>query len=99
MKIGNELVVCYHSVGRMIVNAADDECEVHEMVSVTICGEVKQIGDDISVSELLQQENVEMQQYVTVSINEEFVGRDDYGQRLLRDGDVVEFLYFMGGGR
>ena len=36
--------------------------------------------------------------YVTVSINDEFVARDEHDNIVLKDGDVVEFLYFMGGG-
>ena len=39
-----------------------------------------------------------MPEYVSVSVNEEFVKKNDYGTRALNGGDVVEFLYFMGGG-
>ena len=69
------------------------------MIQVTVCGDKKQIADEVSVSELLIIENVEMPEYVSVSINEEFVLREDFGSRLIKDGDVVEFLYFMGGGQ
>ena len=48
---------------------------------------------------LLEQENVEMPEYVSVSINEEFVKREDFDKRIVEDGDEMEFLYFMGGGR
>ncbi len=53
---------------------------------------------ELTVKELLAFQNVEMQDYVTVQINGEFVSRDDFGTLPVRDGDVVEFLYFMGGG-
>ena len=36
--------------------------------------------------------------YVTVTLNDEFVERDNFETTVLKDGDVVEFLYFMGGG-
>ena len=36
--------------------------------------------------------------YITVSINEEFVPSDEKETTVLKEGDVVEFLYFMGGG-
>jgi sulfur carrier protein len=39
-----------------------------------------------------------MPEYVTVSINEEFVATEDKPKTVLKDGDNVEFLYFMGGG-
>ena len=47
---------------------------------------------------LIAQENVEMPEYVTVSINEEFVVSEDKESTVLKEGDNVEFLYFMGGG-
>ena len=34
----------------------------------------------------------------TVSVNEEFVNSADFETRTLKEGDEVEFLYFMGGG-
>lgn len=43
-------------------------------------------------------ENVETPEYVTVSINEEFVESAAKDSTVLKDGDNVEFLYFMGGG-
>ena len=39
-----------------------------------------------------------MPEYVTVSINEESVPSDEKETTVLKEGDVVEFLYFMGGG-
>ena len=47
---------------------------------------------------LCEKENVETPEYVTVSVNDEFVERVDF-EKALKDGDEVEFLYFMGGGR
>lgn len=69
------------------------------MIQVTIGGERKQIEDGVSVTKLLELENVEMPQYVSVSINEEFVKREDFDRRTVKEGDEIEFLYFMGGGR
>ena len=47
---------------------------------------------------LIELENVDMPEYVTVSINEEFVATEVKPKTVLMDGDNVEFLYFMGGG-
>ena len=69
------------------------------MIQVTISGEKKQLAEGVSVTELLELDNVEMPEYVSLSINEEFVQREDFGTRTVSDGDEIEFLYFMGGGR
>ncbi len=53
---------------------------------------------ELTVKELLSYQNVEMQDYVTVQINDEFIAREDFETLVVKDGDVVEFLYFMGGG-
>lgn len=68
-------------------------------MQVTVGGEKKQYPEGTSVTKLLEEEQVEMPEYVSVSINEEFVQRADFDTRLLKEGDEVEFLYFMGGGR
>ena len=60
---------------------------------ITVAGEKKEVKDGLTLPELIAQENVEMPEYVTVSINEEFVA-----STVLKEGDNVEFLYFMGGG-
>jgi len=41
---------------------------------------------------------VETPQYVTVTLNDEFLQSGTFEQTVLKDGDSVEFLYFMGGG-
>lgn len=68
-------------------------------MKITVSGENKEVKDGITVTELIAQENVETPDYVTVSVNEEFINREDFEKTALKDGDVVEFLYFMGGGR
>ncbi|MBP5249758.1 MAG: sulfur carrier protein ThiS [Lachnospiraceae bacterium] len=65
---------------------------------ITVAGAKKEYKDGLTLPELLQAEKVEMPEYVTVSINEEFVETADKESRVLKDGDNVEFLYFMGGG-
>ena len=65
---------------------------------ITIAGIRKEVRDHLTVAELIEQEQVETPQYVTVSVNEEFVESGAFADRILREGDEVEFLYFMGGG-
>ena len=52
-----------------------------------------------TVAQLIIDENVETPEYVTVTINDEFVKSGTFEETTLKDGDVVEFLYFMGGGQ
>ena len=68
-------------------------------MKITDSGEKKEVADGLTVSALIEQENVETPQYVTVSVNEEFIDKDDFESHVLAEGDEVEFLYFMGGGR
>jgi sulfur carrier protein len=68
-------------------------------MKLTVTGNVKEYADDLTVAQLIELEKVETPMYVTVSINDEFVDSGAFGKTALRDGDSVEFLYFMGGGR
>ena len=67
-------------------------------MTIAVLGEKKEVKDNQILPELLEQKNVEMPEYVTVSINEEFIPSDEKETTVLKEGDVVEFLYFMGGG-
>ena len=67
-------------------------------MTITVSGEKKEVKDGLTLPELIEQENVDMPEYVTVSINEEVVATEDKATTVLKDGDNVEFLYFMGGG-
>ena len=66
---------------------------------ITVAGDKKEVQDAITVSELIVQENVETPQYVTVSVNDDFIDKAEFDTYALKEGDSVEFLYFMGGGR
>ncbi len=68
-------------------------------MKITVAGEKKEVADGLTVAALIEQENVETPQYVTVSVNEEFVDQGGFESTILKEGDEIEFLYFMGGGR
>lgn len=67
-------------------------------MKITVAGEQKEYKDGLTVTELIELENVETPQYVSVSVNDDFVKSGEFQTRVLENGDVVEFLYFMGGG-
>ena len=69
------------------------------MLHLIIGGERREIQEGTTVAQLLVLENVEMPEYVSVSVNEQFVQKESFSTTVLHDGDVVEFLYYMGGGR
>ena len=66
---------------------------------ITVAGNKKEFNDGITVAQLIALEKVETPQYVTVSLNDEFVENGNFETTTLKDGDNVEFLYFMGGGQ
>ena len=68
-------------------------------MNIVVAGEKKEVKEGLTIAELIIQEKVETPEYVTVSVNDEFVQRDVFETQALKEGDNVEFLYFMGGGR
>lgn len=68
-------------------------------MTITVAGNKKDVAEGLTVAQLVIDENVETPQYVTVTINDEFVEIGAFESTVLKDGDVVEFLYFMGGGQ
>jgi sulfur carrier protein len=68
-------------------------------MNLTVSGNKKEYADGLSVARLIEIEKVETPEYVSVSINDEFIKSGTYAETVLNDGDSVEFLYFMGGGR
>ena len=67
-------------------------------MKLTINGDSKEIKDGIVLSELLVIEDVEQPDMVSVQLNDEFLTKDEYPTITLKDGDQINFLYFMGGG-
>jgi sulfur carrier protein len=65
---------------------------------LVVAGEKKTFDEGISVKELIDIEKVETPEYVTVSLNDEFVEKANFETTILKEGDSVEFIYFMGGG-
>lgn len=67
-------------------------------MKITVNEEQQDVREGISISELIKENNVAQPEMVSVQLNEEFVDRDDFDTTVLKEGDVVDFLYFMGGG-
>ena len=69
------------------------------MAKITVNGEVQEVQSGISLTELIKQNNVEQPEMVSVQVNDDFVDRTEWDALEIKEGDVVDFLYFMGGGR
>ena len=67
-------------------------------MKVTIAGNTKDIEEGITLAQLVIDEKVENPEYVTVTVNDEFVENHDLENVVVKANDNIEFLYFMGGG-
>ncbi len=68
-------------------------------MNITVGGGKRSVEAGTTVAQLIEDEKVENAAYVTVAVNDAFVDHADFGSTMLFEGDAVEFLYFMGGGR
>ncbi len=68
------------------------------MAKIYVNGDVQEVNLPLNVSELIKQQDVQQPEMVSVQVNEEFAEREDWEHVQLKEGDKVDFLYFMGGG-
>jgi sulfur carrier protein len=66
---------------------------------ITANGKPVEISGEMSVARLLEEIEVEQREYVSVQLNDEMLLRANFDTTLVKKGAVVEFLYYMGGGR
>ena len=69
------------------------------MAQVIVNGEAQEVVLPITVEELIKLNKVEQPELVSVQLNEEFLERNEYSTRQVKEGDEIDFLYFMGGGQ
>ena len=70
------------------------------MSKITVNGKEQTIeGASILLLELIKLNDVQQPDMVSVQLNGEFVLRDLYETTAVKEGDEVDFLYFMGGGQ
>lgn len=68
-------------------------------MKLTINGEKRDAPDGgYCVNNLLKDMKVANPEMVSVQLNGAFVDRRNFDSAALKDGDAVDFLYFMGGG-
>ena len=68
-------------------------------MTITVAGKKKEYSEGLTLAQLIEAEKVETPQYVTATINDEFVESGAFESTIIKEGDNIEFLYFMGGGQ
>ena len=68
------------------------------MAKIIVNGEAQEVQLPVSLTELIKKNDVQQPEMVSVQVNDDFVDRDEWDKVTIKEGDAVDFLYFMGGG-
>ena len=68
------------------------------VAKITVNGESQEVQLPLSLTELIKQNDVQQPEMVSVQVNDDFVDRAEWDGLQIKEGDIVDFLYFMGGG-
>jgi thiamine biosynthesis protein ThiS len=66
-------------------------------MKIHVNGEDKEIADGLSLARLLEEWQIRPGR-VVVELNRDIVSRDAHGSTLLKEGDALEIVHFVGGG-
>ncbi len=66
--------------------------------NITLNDQKKELSEAVTVAQLLILEDVKTPDMLSIVLNDSFLHKDEYQNTILKDGDTVAFLYFMGGG-
>lgn len=68
------------------------------MSKIKVNGNLQLVELPQSILDIIKLNKVLQPEMVSVQLNGEFVLRDDYESTIIKEGDEIDFLYFMGGG-
>ena len=68
------------------------------MAQIIVNDEKQEVTLPLTLAALIKINKVFQPEMVTIQVNEDFAEKEDYEKIQLKDGDRVDFLYFMGGG-
>ena len=68
-------------------------------MKIIINAKEESIDKSVTIAELLVIQKVKIPDMVSVSLNGEFIRRENFPSTSVKENDSVDFLYFMGGGR
>lgn len=69
------------------------------MAQITVNGNNQEVTLPLTLDQLITLNQVANPEMVSVQINDNFIERVKFGSTQIYDGDIIDFLYFMGGGR
>lgn len=64
---------------------------------ITVNGKQIQLTSEVSVADYLEQNNYQINR-IAVEMNEEILPKYSYSETMLKDGDRLEVVTFVGGG-
>ena len=67
-------------------------------MKLTLNGKESDFTDDLTISKLLEEEEVKTPEMVSVELNGQILKRSKFEDTILKDGDKIEFLFFAAGG-
>ncbi len=68
------------------------------VAKIIVNGESQEVQLPLSLTELIKQNDVQQPEMVSVQVNDDFVDLAEWDSLQIKEGDTVDFLYFMGGG-
>ena len=68
------------------------------MKKMKVNGEDFIAENSVTISELISVKKIQSPDMVSVQLNGNFIDRSEYSNTALKEGDEIDFLYFMGGG-
>lgn len=68
------------------------------MAKIIVNGEAQEVQLPLNLTELIKQNDVQQPEMVSVQVNDDFVDRNEWDDLQIKEGDSVDFLFFMGGG-
>lgn len=66
-------------------------------MKIRVNGEEREISDGLSLARLLEELQIRAGR-VVVELNRNIVSREAHGSTLLKEGDALEIVHFVGGG-
>jgi thiamine biosynthesis protein ThiS len=66
-------------------------------MQISVNGESKTIVEGLTVTQLLDELNIRPAR-VVIELNREILSRAAYSSAILKDGDTLEIVHFVGGG-
>jgi len=67
-------------------------------LQIQVNGEAREVAEDLTLPELVASLNLKPEQ-IAIELNQCVVRRAEWSGKILCDGDKVEIVHFVGGGR